>query len=292
MRIGLGRRKFARLLLAAAVLVLLGQGQVAYADGCLLAPAKLPDGAMQAFKDRPGEIMDRYPAGGPALSSEIMRRVGSDVSTLTAIINLAKGGNTAQRVAIGIGLAKAAVACSRTHPQFEQAIKQAVTDAANSELATAFIAGLSPLEQALPANDARPAGAPIGDGPRAGGGDSPAAKPGPGGVAAIVVGTELLTFSVQGSTISIRRGGRPAMSLRLGRLDLPDDTGAEPGTRPKDEPTTPPEPGTRPDKKQAVTPQPVTSLPGDLGLKTEEPQVFSSRGIQSTYGSTVSPTRR
>jgi hypothetical protein len=84
--------------------------QPALAEGCLVAPAKLSDALMQGFKDNPKELLDRFPGGGPAMSGDVMRRAGSDVAVLPQIIQLARTGTTAHRVAIGIGLARAASA--------------------------------------------------------------------------------------------------------------------------------------------------------------------------------------
>lgn len=172
------------------------------------------------------------------MSAEVMRHVGSDESVLASVIQLAREGNLAQRVAIGIGLAKAASICSREHPELEQMIKAAVVAGGISELATAFAVGTNSLDTAAEAASGEPAGgAPLISGPSAAiGGNGPSSTIGGGGAAATFVGTELLTFGVQESVLSVRRGGQPAMSLR-----------------------------------------------GDL--------TFSGRGVTSTSGATVSPTR-
>lgn len=265
-----------RVLPVATSLLLLPVHEAA-SQGCLLAPAKLSDSAMQAFKERPAEFLDRHATGGPLMSADIMRRVGSDMAALPVAVQLARDGNQAQRVAIGIGLAKASATCSRTHPGLEQMIKQAVAEAAISELTVSFAAGLSSLElTAAPIAGTQPAGAPLaGDLRAAGGGslDRPAGAG--GGVAAVVVGTEFLKFAVNGSTLSVRRGGEPVMSLRSKTAPPPADTGGDPGTPPRGDPKIPPDrngDGTSPPDRNALT--------------------FLSRGVRSTYGNTVSPTRR
>jgi hypothetical protein len=92
------RREGRRLVwLGAAVLALALWPQQALAEGCLLAPAKLSDTTIQAFKDNPKELLDRFPAGGPAMSADVMRRAGSDVALLEQIIQIAREGNTAHR---------------------------------------------------------------------------------------------------------------------------------------------------------------------------------------------------
>ncbi len=54
---------------------------------CLVLPSKLSDSAVRAFRDRPANVVQRHPAGGPALSVEIMRHVGSDETLLASTFN-------------------------------------------------------------------------------------------------------------------------------------------------------------------------------------------------------------
>jgi hypothetical protein len=191
--------------------------QQALAEGCLLAPAKLSDATMQVFKDNPKELLDRFPAGGPAMSADAMRRVGSDIAVLPQIIQLAREGNTAHRVAIGIGLARAASVCSRTHPELEQAIKRAVADAGLSELSTAFAAGLSSLDQTAAVLDrgAPSEGPAIASGPSLSAGGSTLMKAaGVGGAARSSRGVEFLTTPIPGATFSNSEDGIPTTSVR------------------------------------------------------------------------------
>jgi len=203
--------------LGPSALVLALLPQPALAEGCLLAPAKLSDATMQVFKDNPRELLDRFPAGGPAMSAEVMRRVGSDTAVLPLIIQLAREGNTAHRVAIGIGLARASSACSRTHPEIEQTIKRAVAEAMLSELSTAFAAGLSSLDQTAAVLDR---GVPsdrsaIVSGPPASVGGSTMMKAaGVGGAASSTRGFEFLTTPIPGATFSNSEDGIPTMSVR------------------------------------------------------------------------------
>jgi len=215
MRTRLGR--LGLLWLGPTALVLAVLPQQALAEGCLLAPAKLSDATMQVFKDNPKDVLDRFPAGGPAMSAEVMRRVGSDTTVLLQIIQLAREGNTAHRVAIGIGLARAALACSRTHPEIEQSIKRAVADAGLSELSTAFAAGLSSLDQTAAVLDRgvpseRPA---IASGPPASvGGSTLMKEAGVGGGASSGRGIEFLTTPIPGATFSNSEDGIPTTSVR------------------------------------------------------------------------------
>lgn len=120
------------------------------ADGCLSSSARLSEDAVKIFKDQPADLVARHAAGGPPMSAEVRRLAGSDVSTVSSIIALARGASTAQIVAIGAGLANAAHNCSRTRPDIEHRIKQEVTDAGILELSVAFAAGVSSWSVARP----------------------------------------------------------------------------------------------------------------------------------------------
>jgi hypothetical protein len=122
----------------------------AASGGCLLRPAKLSDDVVKAFKDQPAGLFVRHSADGPPLSAEVRRLAGSDVSTVSAIITLARGATTAQIVAIGVGLARAAHTCSRTRPDIEQMIKQAVAASGIGELKVAFDAEWSSVQVTRP----------------------------------------------------------------------------------------------------------------------------------------------
>lgn len=272
---------------AASALLLFGFGPAL--AGCLVPPAKLSDSAMQAFRDRPGDLLQRHPTGGPIMSAEIMRHVGSDESVLPSIIQLGKDANRAQRVAIGIGLARAAAACTRAQPELEKVIMGAVTAAGISELATAFAAGLASLEtfrDAAIGAEAQLGGVPLSGGLSAapGGSTRGAGAGGPGGGGGGGSPTEFLTFGVRGSA-TVRGGGRPVTSVRGGGPleDDAQDTGTPVGRDPEE----PRDPGggTVPDGSPGAAPvsQVVTSGGG---------LIFSSKGVTSTYGATVSPTRR
>ena len=176
------RKTALRLCLFAGPAFLIAGLQPAVA-ACLISPAKYSDAVIQAFKERPSDLLRRYPAGGPLMSAEVMRHVGSDESVLGSVIQLARDGNLAQRVAIGIGLAKAVSTCSRGYPELEQMIRDAVAAAGISELATAFAAGTSSLDAAAETASGEPAGgAPLASGPRAVMGGNTSSKAIGGGV--------------------------------------------------------------------------------------------------------------
>ncbi|MBX9589749.1 MAG: hypothetical protein K2X43_10610 [Hyphomonadaceae bacterium] len=180
---------------------------------------------MRSFKERPSDLLVRHPTGGPALSAEVARHIGSDASVLGLLVQMAKDGNPAQRVAIGIGLAKVIVTCGQGLPGVEQTVRHAVAAAGIAELSAAFAAGLGSLEAAAQA--------------AAGGGDT-------GSGAAPLAGSTRTTALSGGQTGTTAVGGATPTS------------GGEPM---------------------------VFSAAG------RGPVSFAGKGIQSTYGSTVSPTR-
>jgi hypothetical protein len=129
---------------AAALLLLLGQGALAQdSGGCLLHPAKLSEPAVKSFKDRPADILANHPGGGLPMSAAVRRLAGSDVSTVSALVALAKDASVAQIVALGIGLARAAAVCNRLRPELAKRIQQEVEKAGIPALTAAFAAGVS-----------------------------------------------------------------------------------------------------------------------------------------------------
>jgi hypothetical protein len=130
--------------------VIVDDATYAASGGCLLHPAKLSADTVNSFKNRPLDLLGRYPAAGPLLSAQVRRLAGSDVSTVVSIILLARSADTAQVVAIGTGLARAARTCSRTRPDIEQDIKRAIADAHIAQLTVAFEAEFSSLQVVKP----------------------------------------------------------------------------------------------------------------------------------------------
>jgi len=129
---------------AAALLLAVGEGAFAQdSGGCLLHPAKLPDTAVKGFQDRPADVLANHPGGGPLMSGAVRRLAGSEISTVPALVSLAREANPAQIVAIGAGLAAAAAVCKRLRPDLERRIREEVEKAAIPALSAAFAAGLS-----------------------------------------------------------------------------------------------------------------------------------------------------
>jgi hypothetical protein len=204
------RQVFTWRLLGLAVPLLLLPADEAAAQACLLPPAKLSQSVMETFKERPRDLQKRFPAGGPALSVEIMRRVGSDLAVLPLVMQIAQDGNEAQKVAIGMGLARICAVCAQSHPEVMQEVKKAVGEAGIHELTVAFAAGLASLTVAAvhvgasAEVDVRPV---TGDLP-AGGGTSQ--RPVIGGGDATTNGEgDQLAFSSKGITSTFRSSVSP-----------------------------------------------------------------------------------
>src|SRR2546423_10646583 len=70
----------------------------------------LPASDISAFKANPGQLLIQFPDGGLGLVKQVRDLVGSDKTTLAAVIALAKTANNDQRKAMADGLAQAAKA--------------------------------------------------------------------------------------------------------------------------------------------------------------------------------------
>jgi hypothetical protein len=137
------------LAVAMSLLLMCGQQALAQATGgCMLSPAKLPETAIKAFKDKPAELLAVHTGGGPAMSQYIRRLAGSDVSTVPQLIGLTKDANLAQVVAIGVGLAGASAVCKLAHSDLAKDIADQVNKAGIPALTSAFAVGMSALDAA------------------------------------------------------------------------------------------------------------------------------------------------
>ena len=110
---------------------------------CLHHPAKLSDTAIDGFKGRPRALLDNHPSGGVLMSAAVRRLAGSNISTVPALVTLAKDANVSQIVGIGVGLARAVTVCKRLRPDLAQRIREEVERAAIPALSSAFAASLT-----------------------------------------------------------------------------------------------------------------------------------------------------
>jgi hypothetical protein len=242
---------------ASGLALIPGQNGYALSSGaqgsCLLAPAKLTDSALKSFKDRPQELLRRHPEGGAAMSAEVRRLAGSDLSTVALLIELARGQGEVHVVAIAIGLAQATMACSRVRAELGQLIKQEVSQSGFSELSAAFAASMALLEVTEippPPWTPRSETARVGNLRPAGGGETNAA-PGVGGSGSTSgFGSQALYLSGDGTF-----SATPPPSGRSSAAP-PSGTGFAPPPR-----------------------------------ASENLVSFGTGGVTSTYGSSVSPTR-
>lgn len=146
--------------------------QAAAQGSCLLSPAKLSENAVKAFQDQPSELLSVHANGGPLMSRNVRRLAGSDISTVSQLIALAKGANLAQVVAVGVGLAEAAAICKLSDAKLAEEIADQVAKAGIPALASAFAAGTTTFE-VVDAGGAGAAGALQTSGKPASGGGSP-----------------------------------------------------------------------------------------------------------------------
>lgn len=104
---------------------------------CFLPPAKLSDDAVAAFLADPAALLTEYRTGGLPLVNTVRGLAGSSATAVPILLKLAETANERQQTAIGAGLARAAVACSRSDPTYSAMIQEAV---AGSPLAAVLLA--------------------------------------------------------------------------------------------------------------------------------------------------------
>lgn len=100
--------------------------------------ATLAPSAISAFLANPGQLLSQFPNGSPGMAKQVRDLVGSDKTTLGAIIALAKSANEDQRKAVAQGLADAAKAYATNDPAFVNQIQLAVANAGLPEFAKAY----------------------------------------------------------------------------------------------------------------------------------------------------------
>jgi hypothetical protein len=130
-------RFFVRFFFGSALIL---SGQVANAQIAGQSPA-LQAPAIAAFQANPGQLLSQFPNGGPDLAKQVRDLVGSDKTTLAAVIALAKTANNDQRKAIADGLAQVAKAyASSGDPASANQVQQAVVTSGLPEFARAYAA--------------------------------------------------------------------------------------------------------------------------------------------------------
>jgi hypothetical protein len=135
---------------ALAALSLVNAGDRALSDtGCLNDAAKLNQSEIDAFLSNPSELLERYPAGGPAMSARVQRLAASDMSTVHALIALAENAKPIHVVSLSMGLGRAAAHCAAKRPDIAQAIKQLVASKGPPGLRALFSSEATVSELAL-----------------------------------------------------------------------------------------------------------------------------------------------
>jgi hypothetical protein len=135
---------------ALAALLLVNAGDRALSDtGCLNDAAKLNQSEIDAFLSNPSELLERYPAGGPAMSARVQRLAASDMSTVHALIALAENAKPIHVVSLSMGLGRATAHCAAKRPDIAQAIRQLVASKGPPGLRALFSSEATVSELAL-----------------------------------------------------------------------------------------------------------------------------------------------
>jgi len=136
----------------AAGLIVAGSASSALAQsvagGCFAPPAKMTDAAINAFLANPNGLLSEFPTAGLPMMSRVRSLTGSSVSTLDPIVALLPTASSAQKSAIGAGLARAAKACAASTPDYAQMIQEKIASANDSELTASFLQATSEVQTA------------------------------------------------------------------------------------------------------------------------------------------------
>ena len=156
-------------------------------SSCFLPPAKMSEAAIDAFLANPPELLVTNASGGLPLANQVRSLAGSSSASVPVLLDLARTATASQQAAIGAGLARAAIACSRVDAAYAAMIQQLVAESGIEGLIAAFIGASNEVQTAaLPGGT--PAGG-IGGGVTAGGiGGGGAAGGGTGGIGGGVAG--------------------------------------------------------------------------------------------------------
>ncbi len=124
---------------ALAALLFVNVSDRALSDtGCLNAATSPDQAEIAAFLANPSELLEHYPAAGPALSARVQRLAASDPSTVHALVALAKNAKPVHVVSLSMGLSRAATQCAAKRPDITQAIKQVVASEGSPSLRALF----------------------------------------------------------------------------------------------------------------------------------------------------------
>jgi hypothetical protein len=200
------------LAIAGMLACIFGPPAAAQGTSCLFAPAKLSEDAVKSFQNQPSELLTVYANGGPTMSRHVRRLAGSDLATVSKLIELARRADLVQVVALGVGLAEAAAICKLTDPKLAEEIADQVNNAGIPALASAFAVGTTTYEVADAAGAGAAGAAQIANGKPAGGGGSEQTKVAAGGpvVSSSGDGQPVLLFGSAGVTKTINGSVSPS----------------------------------------------------------------------------------
>jgi hypothetical protein len=121
-----------------AVRVVAAEGELAPTARCLLPPAGLDDGTVEAFLGEPASLTRSYPGGGLLMAARVRALAGSRLDAVPVLVALTREASEAQRRAIGAGLARAAAACVGSSPAYAERIQEEIASLEDEVLLTAF----------------------------------------------------------------------------------------------------------------------------------------------------------
>ena len=113
---------------------------------CLLPPAKFEQSVVDAFLAAPDGLLARHPMAGLPMVIEVRGLSGSDARAVIALIDLSRRAESAQKAAIGAGMARAAVACATLAADYSAFIQEMIVKADDVDLLTAFAAAAGDFE--------------------------------------------------------------------------------------------------------------------------------------------------
>jgi hypothetical protein len=147
---------------------------VGASQSCLPVGRNWPEERVSAIIGSPVQLLTRSPLGGGQLSGEVRGVVATQPDTLEAMMTLVPSANTSQKIAIGVGLAGAALACVQSRPDIAGAIQARVVALGDAELQAAFADTTGgPTTAATGFAGSRSTSAPSGPAPALGSGFAP-----------------------------------------------------------------------------------------------------------------------
>jgi len=130
--------------------------------GCLISPAAVPATDIQDFLKDPQALLKQFPLGGPDMIRKVRGLAATEAKTVPPLMDDAKAGTDAHKVAIANGLAGAALACVKTRADVSLFIQQKVAGFDSKPFLDAFLLSTSNVATAATGGGGGGGGAGIG----------------------------------------------------------------------------------------------------------------------------------